>query len=460
MIPEIDILPHVSEVEQAVLGAVLVDNTVWDDVAALLTPDTFFQRRNQIVFQAMQTLRQGGSPIDLISLHAELNKRGQVKEIGGPHYLSVLSAVTPSAGRVAHHARLVVEAALKREVIRTASVMLARAQEPGGDAFELIDYLGAEATRLAERRIGRGGRRFSTIIGDLMQRIDTLASIKPGQILGISTGLYDVDRLIGGFQKGNLYVVAGRPGMGKTAMLVLIAKAAAKGGHGVGIISLEMDDVQLVGRAVADDAGVSAHKLSVGGFDDSDLHNLIGAISGLHDLPIFVNDTPALSLNEIRAEARLMVRRDNVGILLVDYLQLMSEKGQENRAAEISTIARGLKNLAKELQIPVVALAQLNRSVESRPDKRPQLSDLKESGGIEEASDVVAFIHRPEYYGITVDEDNRSTAGMAEILVKKNRHGPTKDIRVRYVADYMRFENLAIGHNLPPYPYNAKDRPF
>lgn len=437
------VLPYSHEAEQAVLGAMMLEREAADTMAALLSPEQFHVSAHADIFRAMTWILRHGQPVDILTLDNALRKAGKLSDIGGTFYLSELYRKTPSAANAGYHARLIIEAAMKREVIAQASKMLASAYEPGSDAFEIVDEAGGAINRIVEQRIVKGPRHISSVLKDLQEEIERLRDLKPGQVPGIRTGILDFDRKTGGLLATNLHIWAARPGMGKTGFLVCAARQAASEGVRTGIISLEMSDIQLIARAVADKANVTALKFRDGGFEGRDLEDIMAAATATAELPIFIDDTPALTIDQIKTRARLLHRREKIGLLFIDYLQLVAGDGSDGtKAAEVTAIARGLKNLAKELSIPVVALAQVNRGLEGRADRRPQLSDLKESGGIEEAADQVMFIHRPEYYGITVDEDGNSTSGIAELIIKKQRNGPLCTVRCRFVPEFVRFEDV------------------
>lgn len=438
--------PYSREAEQAVLGAMMLERSAALDISALLTPEHFHVEAHADIFRAMTALVSHAQPVDILTVNAELRKSGKLNDVGGSFYLSELNRLTPSAANAPFHARIVIEAAMKREIIAQAHAMLSSAYDPQSNAFDVVDAAGGAINRIVERRITKGPRHISAVLKDVQEEVARLSSLRPGEIPGIPTGIYDFDRKTGGLIPTNLHVWAARPGMGKTGFLATAAQYAAAQGVPTGIISLEMSDVQLIARAVADRASVTALKFRDGGFEGRDVEDIARAAAAAATLPLYIDDTPALTLDQIRTRARLLHRREKIKLLFVDYLQLVAGDGSEGtKAAEVTAIARGLKNLAKELNIPVVALAQVNRALEGRADRRPQLSDLKESGGIEEAADQVMFIHRPEYYGITIDEEGLSTAGIAELIIKKQRNGPLGTVRCRFVAEYVRFEDAWRG---------------
>lgn len=442
--PGVRVPPHSKEAEQAVLGAMMLERDVADEVIASLIPEHFYHANHGEIFRAAMLIRKRGEPVDIVTLNEQLRKAGTLLDVGGSYYLAELNRLTPSAANAKFHAKIILEGAIKRRIISEASGLLEAAYEEGTDAIELLDSAGRTINELVEGRMVKGPRHISAVLTSLTAEVRRLATLKPGEVPGVGTGIFDFDRKTGGLLPSNLYVWAARPGMGKTGFLVCAAQyAASVQGQAAGIISLEMSDVQLIARAIASRSKVKALKFRDGGFEGDDIPSIERAIFEATGLPIFIDDSPGLTVEQIKTRARLLHRKHKIEILFVDYLQLVSDDTQRGtKAAEVTAISRGLKNLAKELNIPVVALAQLNRALESRVDRRPQLSDLKESGGIEEAADQVMFIHRPEYYGIDVDEDGQSTAGIAELIIRKQRNGPTGTVKCRFVADLVHFEDL------------------
>jgi replicative DNA helicase len=446
--------PYSEEAEQSVLGAVMLEGSAIDIAQSIIpSQECFYMEAHRRIYSTAIDLHRIGAPVDVVTLNIELRKREQLAHIGGAHYLSELNRRTPTAASVGHHARIVVEAWMKRDAIRVATELIAAAYEPGSDAFAVVNRGSAEMHRLCERRVG-GVRMLKDILPELVDRIADLSAVKQGEIVGIPTGLYDLDKLIGGLQPTNLYFVGARPGMGKTGHALGIAHKAAKAGYPVGFVSLEMDALQLAGRVTASQSNVNTLKMTTGGFQEREIAQLLSGISALSELPIYIDDIPAQNIYDISAKVRLWVRKYQVKLLIVDYLTLVEVDGEETRARAVEQVCRQLKNLAKELKIAIVALCQLNREVEKRSDKKPQLSDLKDSGGVEECGDAVWFIYRPEHYGITEDDKQRPTQGIAYLLLEKNRHGPSgKEIRAGYQSEYIRFYNLIERDELPMQPH-------
>ncbi len=450
--------PHSNDAEMAVLGAMMLEKEAASKVIQLLPPDSFYREAHRIIYQSMLALAERNQPIDIITLNDELRRVDKLADVGGSHYLSELNLRTPTAANVDHHARIVFEKALKRRLIHAATEIVGNCYSETSDAFEEVDHAEQKIFEIAESRNGRTYQPIKRLAIETVEMLEALhARRKEGNtILGVPSGLMSLDGLTGGFQKSDLIILAARPSMGKTALAMSIARnAAIDYKKGVAFFSLEMAALQLVVRLLAAESRINAQQLRNGDLKDEEWQTLVSKIHHLVDSPLYIDDTPALGIMELRARARLMKREHNIEMIVVDYLQLMHAPKAESREREISMISRGLKQLAKELDIPIIALSQLNRSVESRGDKRPMLSDLRESGSIEQDADVVMFVHRPEYYGINVDEDGHPTAGVAEIIIGKQRNGPTGIAKTAFLNEYARFENLAFHQDnasqyLPP----------
>ncbi|MBS1913222.1 MAG: replicative DNA helicase [Bacteroidetes bacterium] len=450
--------PHSNDAEMAVLGAMMLEKEAGSKVIQILPPDAFYREAHRIIYQAMLALAERNQPIDIITLNDELRRIGKLADVGGSHYLSELNLRTPTAANVEHHARIVFEKSLKRRLIHAATEIIGNCFNETTDAFEEVDHAEQRIFEIAENRNTRSYHSIKRLAIETVEMLESIhARRKEGNtILGVPSGLISLDGLTGGFQKSDLIILAARPSMGKTALAMTIARnAAIDYKKGVAFFSLEMAALQLVVRLLAAESRINAQQLRNGDLKDEEWQTLVSKIHHLVDSPLYIDDTPALGIMELRARARLMKREHNIEMLVVDYLQLMHAPKAESREREISMISRGLKQLAKELDIPIIALSQLNRSVESRGDKRPMLSDLRESGSIEQDADVVMFVHRPEYYGINVDEDGHPTQGMAEVIIGKQRNGPTGIAKTAFLNEYARFENLAYHHDnaaqyLPP----------
>ena len=432
--------PHSVEAEQAVLGGVLLDDGAWDRIADILTGVHFYRRDHRAVFNAVAALCDEGQPCDVVTVAERLDRDGQLESSGGLAYLAELAENTPSAANIAAYAAIVRERAVLRELIRTGTEITDAAFRPEGRAaLDLLDEAERRIFEIAER--GGAGRRESVAIRDVlagvMERIDEL-SRRDNPITGVATGFDDLDRKTAGLQQGDLIIVAGRPSMGKTSFSMNFVETAAIGaGLPVIVFSMEMPAEQLVMRMLSSLGRIDQQKVRTGKLDHDDWPRLTSQLALLNDTNIFIVDEPALTPTELRARCRRLKRELGLGLVVIDYLQLMYVPGtRENRATEISEISRSLKALAKELMVPVVACSQLNRSLEQRQDKRPVMSDLRESGAIEQDADLILFIYRDEVY----NEESKDK-GKAEIIIGKQRNGPIGRVELAFLDQYTRFEN-------------------
>jgi replicative DNA helicase len=441
--------PQSIEAEESVLGAVLLDNTAIDRAVEVLGMEDFYREAHRKIFRGMVELAERGEATDIITLSEVLRARGELAEVGGVTYLAELAERVPTAANVQQYARIVKEKAILRGLIGTATEIATRGYEANEDVDELLDLAEQRIFSISEGRIRPAFYRMGEVIMETLKTVEQLHERKQ-LITGVATGFDDIDRLTAGLQPAELIIVAGRPGMGKTALALNIAQNAAlsPGRHGAAIFSLEMAKEQLVLRMLCGQARVDSSKVRAGFLRDRDFERLAIAAQQLGDAPIYIDDSPGLSVLELRAKARRLKRDASVhlGLVIVDYLQLMRGLGPtDSREQEISQISRSLKNLAKELGIPVVALSQLNRQVEQRGDRRPVLADLRESGAIEQDADVVAFVYREEAY----HPDNEEVRGLAEILIAKQRNGPIGTVRLTYRSEYTRFENYTADEEVP-----------
>ena len=432
--------PHSVEAEQAVLGGVLLDNGAWDRIADLLAGAHFYRSEHRAVFDAVAALCEAGQPCDAVTVAERLDRDGQLDSSGGLAYLAELAENTPSAANIAAYAEIVRERAVLRELIRTSTEIADTAFRPEGrGALDLLDDAERRIFELAER--GGAGRRESVAIRDVlvsvMERIDEL-SRRDSTITGVSTGFEDLDRKTAGLQQGDLVIVAGRPSMGKTSFSMnLVEEAAIKARLPVIVFSMEMPAEQLVMRLLSSLGQIDQQKVRTGKLEQEDWPRLTSALAMLNDTNVFIVDDAALTPTELRARCRRLKREHGLGLVVIDYLQLMHVPGtRENRATEISEISRSLKALAKELMVPVVACSQLNRSLEQRQDKRPVMSDLRESGAIEQDADLILFIYRDEVY----NEESKDK-GKAEIIIGKQRNGPIGRVELAFLHQYTRFAN-------------------
>ena len=437
--------PQAVDVEMAVLGAMLIDREAISKALEILDEDSFYKEAHRKIFQGAVTLFEKSEPVDLVTLTEELRRRGQLEVIGGPVYLTELTGRVTSAGNVEYHARIVLEKALLRSLIAASAEVVNRAYNESEDALDLLDDAEQRIFQISERRLKKGFTAINKAIHDTMEMLEAIHGRHSG-VTGVPSGFTQLDNLTGGFQPSDLVIIAGRPSTGKTALAVSIARnAAVDHDLPVGIFSLEMSSTQLVLRLLCAESRVNAHNVRTGRLSNEEWQRLVNRIDKLLKARLFVDDTAALGILELRAKARRLKAEHNVGLVIVDYLQLMQgPKNAETREREISAISRSLKALAKELNIPVIALSQLSRAVEARANKRPVLSDLRESGAIEQDADVVCFVHRPELYREQFLDDGQTPAeGIAEIIVGKQRNGPTGQVQLAFIKEYARFDNLA-----------------
>jgi replicative DNA helicase len=444
--------PAAPEIEASVLGAMMIEKEAVPKAIELLTAESFYLSEHKKIFEVMISLFESGEPIDTVTLYDELKKREQLDEVGGAVYLSKLSQNISSAANIEYHAKIILEKEILRGLI-TSSHEIAKAAYSGTeDAFDILDDAERRIFEITESHLKKSFLGMDRAVRDALEYIEAIHS-KTNQRFSVPTGFYELDEILGGFQKSDLVIIAARPSMGKTAFALTLARNAAIDHKvPVGIFSLEMSTMQLIIRMLCAEGRLNAHLVRTGKLPSSEGVKLSKNAHKLIESPVYVDDTPAQSVLEIRAKARRLKVEKNIGMIIIDYLQLMQGPAKaESREREISHISRSLKSLAKELNIPVIALAQLNRAVEARTDKRPQLSDLRESGSIEQDADVVIFLNRPEYYGIMKDENGNSLEGVAEVIVGKQRNGPTGDVKLAFIKEYARFENLAHARQIEEY---------
>ena len=455
--------PQAVEIEEQVLGAMLLEKEAISKVIEVLDEEAFHADRNRKIYQAIIALFERSEPADSITVAEELRRRGQLESVGGEVYLVELTMRVTSGANVEYHARIVLEKALMRKLITESGMIAGRAFSASEDAFDLLDQAEQAIFRISQWRLKRNFVSMDRAVHDTLEMLESIHGKHEG-VTGVPTGFRDLDTLTGGWQRSDLVIIAGRPSSGKTALALSLASNAAlhkSKPTTVGIFSLEMSIQQLIMRLLCAEARVDAHAVRTGRLPEDDWKRLSIAAGRLAKSSLFIDDSAGLGILELRAKARRLKAEHNVGLVIVDYLQLMQgPRNAENREKEISAISRSLKGLAKELDIPVIALSQLSRAVEGRTDKRPILSDLRESGAIEQDADVVAFVHRPEMYVDPKSEKAGDVRGRAEIIVGKQRNGPIDDVTLAFVNRYARFENLALPsfEALPPGP--AEETPF
>jgi replicative DNA helicase len=438
--------PQAVDLEEAVLGAMMLEKDAVNDVIDILKPESFYKEQHQKIYAAIQDLFQRSEPIDILTVTTELKKRGELEFVGGPFYITSLTNRIASSANAEFYARIISQKHIQRELIRISSKTIQRAYDETTDVFDLLDEAEKDLFTVAEGNIRKNFMQMKDIMHEALQNIEN-AKNHEDAIVGVPSGFTALDRVTAGWQKSDLIVIAARPGMGKTAFVLAMARnAAVDFNKPVALFSLEMSAVQLVTRLIASETEIEAEKLKRGNLADYEWEQLHSRIGALSKAPLFIDDTPALSIFELRAKCRRLKAQHDIQLIIIDYLQLMTtggEKGSGNREQEISMISRSLKSIAKELNVPVIALSQLSRAVETRSgEKRPQLSDLRESGAIEQDADMVAFIYRPEYYGLTQDAAGNSVAGLAYIIIAKHRNGGLEDVPLRFIDKLAKFMDV------------------
>jgi replicative DNA helicase len=441
--------PHSVEAEQSVLGGMLLDGTAWDKVADLIGEHDFYRNEHRLIYKHIERLSDQAKPVDVITVAESLESNNELEKAGGLAYLGALAQNVPSSANIRRYAEIVRERAIMRKLAEVGSDIATSAYNPAGrDADQLLDEAESKVFEIAEAgERGRAGfMSMPPLLTQVVERIETLyGRDDPSSVTGIATGFADLDEKTSGLQRGDLIIVAGRPSMGKTAFSINIAEnVALDSNKPVAVFSMEMGGTQLAMRMIGSVGRLNQHNLRTGRLQDEDWARMTHALGRLNEAPIFIDETAGLNSLELRSRARRLHRQHGeLGLIVVDYLQLMTApagRANENRATEISDISRSLKALAKELQVPVIALSQLNRSLEQRPNKRPVMSDLRESGAIEQDADLILFIYRDEVYN-----PDSAEKGKAEIIIGKQRNGPIGMVPLAFRGEYTRFENYASG---------------
>lgn len=438
-------VPRDRELEEAVLGALMLEKDAYTIVCDILKPESFYEPQHQRIYEAIQALGAAQQPIDMLTVVEQLRLNNTIDEVGGPVYISELTSKVASAAHIEYHARIVAQKYLARELISFASIIEGKAYDESNDVDDLLQEAEGKLFEISQRNVKKDVTQIDPIISQAIAQIQAAANRTTG-LSGLESGYHDLDKLTSGWQPSDLIIIAARPAMGKTAFVLSMAKnMAVNYNTPVAIFSLEMSNLQLVNRLISNVCELESEKIKSGRLTTIEWDQLMTRVKRLFSAPLYIDDTPSLSIFELRTKARRLVREHQVKFIIIDYLQLMNASGMKfgSREQEVSMISRNLKQLAKELNIPIVALSQLNRSVESRTDgKRPQLSDLRESGAIEQDADIVCFIHRPEYY-LRSDQDasGNDIRGLAEFIVAKHRSGSVDDVKMRFKAKYARFEN-------------------
>jgi replicative DNA helicase len=438
--------PQALEIEKAVLGALMIDKDAYAIVCEILRPESFYEPRNQMVYTAIRDLSMDEKPVDMLTVADQLAKSGKLEQVGGPGYIAELSSGVATSANIEYHANIIAQKSLARQLISFASAIQTKAFDETIDVEDLMQEAEGSLFELSQHNMKKDYTAIDPVIAQAVKGIQDAAKNTDG-LTGVSTGYFKLDDITSGWQASDLVIIAGRPAMGKTSFALSMAKnIAADLRTPMAFFSLEMSNVQLVNRLISNACEIQGSKILNGQLQRDEWERLDKNINNLLGAPLYVDDTPGLSVFELRTKARRLVREHGIKLIMIDYLQLMNANGMRfsSRQEEVSTISRSLKGLAKELNIPILALSQLNRGVESREGlegKRPQLSDLRESGAIEQDADMVLFVHRPEYYHIYQDDNGRDLHGMAQIIIAKHRKGATGDVLLTFRGEYTRFEN-------------------
>ena len=441
-VEDLKVPPYSLEAEQSVIGGLMLVNRAWDDIADIINEQDFYRHDHALILRSINALSEEGQPYDVVTVSEWLGARGELESIGGLAYLSILANDTPTAVNIKAYANIVREYSILRSLIQVGNEISASAYNSDGKpSKQLVDEAERKVFQIADQRAGnrQGFEAINELLGRAVKRVEEMYR-SDTTLTGIATGFTNFDAKTSGLQKSDLIIIAGRPSMGKTSFAMNLAEnAALHNDNSVAVFSMEMPGEQLALRMMSSLGRIDSHSLRTGKLDDQDWPRLISSVSMLSKAKLFIDDTASLTPTDLRARTRRLKREHGLDLVIVDYLQLMQVGGStENRATEISEISRSLKALAKELEVPIVALSQLNRSVEQRPDKRPVMSDLRESGSIEQDADVILFIYRDEVYN-----DESADKGIAEIIIRKQRNGPIGTVRLSFLGQYTRFENLA-----------------
>lgn len=439
--------PQARELEEAVLGALLLEKDAYSIVSDILKPECFYEKSHELIYTAVRELAMRQEPVDMMTVVEQLKRMGSLDLVGGPVYISELTNKVASTAHLEFHARIIAQKYLARELIRFSATVQDKAFDETVDVDDLMQEAEGSLFEISQRNVKKDVMQINPVIKDALKMLERAAN-QEGGMSGLRSGFDGLDKITSGWQNSDLVIIAARPAMGKTAFVLSMAKNMAVNYNiPVALFSLEMSNVQLVNRLIVNVCEIPGEKIKSGRLENYEWEQLDFKIKELYDAPIYVDDTPSLSVFELRTKARRLVREHNIQCIIIDYLQLMNASGMNfgSREQEVSTISRSLKGLAKELNIPIIALSQLNRGVEARQGiegKRPQLADLRESGAIEQDADMVCFIHRPEYYKIYEDEKGNSLVGLAEIIIAKHRNGAVGDVRLRFKSEFAKFMNI------------------
>jgi len=446
------VMPQAVDLEEAVLGAAMLDKGAFSIIVEKLRPESFYLDAHVEIFNVMMELFANSKPIDILTVHEELRKSGKLKTVGGVNYLMDITNKVASAANIEYHAQIIIQKYIQRALIEVSTVTIKDAYEDAKDVLEMLDQAEQQLFDITDKNLNTGFQSVSAVASQLQKKIEELSQ-REDNLTGVTTGFAELDKITNGWQVSDLIIIAARPAMGKTAFTLSLARNAAANGTGVGIFSLEMDNEQLVQRLLSMESMIPASNLRDANLDQDQFNLLHEGVQKLSEMPIFIDDTPAINIFELRAKCRRLKQNHNIGLVVIDYLQLMSagdKSKRGNREQEISSISRALKGMAKELKVPVIALSQLSRAVETRGgDKRPQLSDLRESGAIEQDADIVTFLYRPEYYDLADDLD--TPQNQAEIIISKHRNGSLGSVMLRFLKQYVKFVDDDTGgfRNIP-----------
>ncbi|MBS1527573.1 MAG: replicative DNA helicase [Bacteroidetes bacterium] len=442
--------PQAVDLEEAVLGALMLEKDALSSVIDILKPEVFYKDSHQKIFVAIRHLFEKSMPVDILTVTAQLRQQGELEMIGGAYYITELTNRVASAANIEFHSRIVIQKHIQRELIRISTEVINNAYEDTTDVLDLLDKAEKNLFDIAQNNLRRDSRKMDDLMHETLKEIEALKNKKDG-LTGVASGFTELDRMTSGWQKSDLVIIAARPAMGKTAFVLSCARnAAVDFQRPVVVFSLEMSSVQLVNRLISGETQIEQEKIRKGNLEEWEWQQIHSKIGRLEQAPLIIDDTPALNIFEFRAKCRRLKSQHDIQLIIIDYLQLMQGKADGkggNREQEIGSISRALKSVAKELNVPVIALSQLSRAVENRPgaSKRPMLSDLRESGSIEQDADMVLFLYRPEYYGLEVDENNNPTQGVGEVIIAKHRNGETGTVRLKFVGKFVKFTDLDQG---------------
>ena len=452
--------PQALDLEQSVLGALMIERQALTDVIDILKPNNFYKDSHKEIYQAIIDLFNNSEPVDLLTVTNQLKKNGKLDFVGGSYYVSQLTTRVNSSSNIEFHSRIILEQSIKRQLIEVSGEVQKEAYEDTTDVFDLLDNAEQSLFDISESHVRKNYDQVKNLMKEAIDELESKKTKKDG-ITGVHSGFIDLDNITSGWQKSDLIIIAGRPSMGKTALVLsMIRNAAIDHDMPMALFSLEMSSLQIVNRLISAEAELDSDKIRKGNLKDYEWQQLLHKTDQLNNAKIFIDDSPALSILELRAKSRRLKSQHGIQCIIVDYLQLMSGeygKTSGNREQEIASISRSLKAVAKELNIPVIALSQLSRAVETRGgDKRPILSDLRESGSIEQDADMVLFVYRADRYDITEDEDGNLTAGIAELLLRKNRNGPTGKIKLKFIERYAKFADFSTLDNREVSKFKSK----